>query len=384
MLYLCTVKKYYQPDFNIGVLGGGQLGRMLIQEGINWNLSIHCLDPDPNAPCKDLATSFTLGDLKDKDTVVAFGEDKDVITIEIEHVSIEGLEVLEQKGKKVFPSSQVLKTIQDKGLQKEFYHSNGIPTSPFRLLNTGKDLKESDLPCVLKMRKGGYDGKGVKVVKALSDITSDFDVPCIQEDLVNFEREISVIVARNESGDIKSFPVVDMDFNDEANLVEFLFSPSELDQPIREKARVIAEEVAEKMNLVGILAVEMFLTHSGEILVNEAAPRPHNSGHQTIEGNFTSQYQQLLRALLNIDLGNTDITLPSVMVNILGENGYEGDAVYDGLNDLLATPGTFVHLYGKKTTKSFRKMGHFTVLHPELDKAKALAKELKDKLKVIA
>lgn len=374
---------FYHPDFKIGVLGGGQLGRMFIQEAINWNVGIHCLDSDRNAPCKDLATTMTFGSLMDPEAVYQFGKDKDVVTIEIEHVSIPGLQRLEADGIAVYPSSALLETIQDKGLQKEFYLKHGIPTSPFSTLNSGLDLQQSDLPCVLKMRKGGYDGKGVQIIKNLADIDPAFNTPCIKEELVSFEKEISVIVARNAAGQVKSYPVVDMEFNDEANLVEFLFSPSKLADSIRQEAREIAEKVATEMNLVGILAVEMFLLQNGELLVNEAAPRPHNSGHQTIEGNTTSQYQQLLRALLNLELGDTKITQPSVMVNILGEANHTGDAHYQGIQELIATPDVFIHLYGKKETKPFRKMGHFTVLNPELEEAKKIASQLKNTLKVI-
>lgn len=370
----------------LAILGGGQLGRMLIQEAINWNGNIAVLDPDPNAPCKDLVAEFTCGKLTDYDTVMHFAADADVVTIEIEHVNVDALEALEKQGKKVFPQPHILRMIQDKGLQKQFYREHGIPTAPFELVGNKEEIHQhrSSFPFMQKLRKGGYDGKGVTPLRDDNDLNTAFDAPSVLEKFVNFKKEISVIVARNEKGDIKSFPVVDMEFNPEANLVEFLFSPADVSADVEQKAQQIAIQVADKLGITGLLAVEMFLTQEDEVLVNEIAPRPHNSGHQTIEGNYTSQYEQHLRAIFNLPLGSTDIIQPSVMVNLLGEKGYEGQARYEGIEECLSMEGVYVHLYGKKITKPFRKMGHVTVLHPDLELAKAKAYHVKNTLKVKA
>ena len=385
--YICRMKKaFYNNGFRLGILGGGQLGRMLIQESANLNIYSCVLDPDHNAPCKSISDEFIAGSLKDFDTVYQFGRDKDVITIEIEHVNIEALEKLEKEGKKVFPQPAVLKIVQDKGLQKIFYKENNIPTAPFFLVDNKSEAENfvNEFPVAQKLRKGGYDGKGVCILKKADQLENAFDAPSVLEKFVDFEKEIAVIVARNENGDISNFPVVDMEFNDEANLVEFLYSPSAMSNPIQEHAIKIAREVAEKINIVGVLAVEMFVTKNGEVLVNEIAPRPHNSGHQTIEANRTSQYAQHLRAILNLPLGNTDIIYPSVMVNLLGEPGHEGEARYEKLEEVLSMSGNYVHLYGKKITKPFRKMGHVTVVSKNLEQAKRQAQLVKEILKVKA
>ena len=380
------MKNFYDTDFRLGILGGGQLGRMFIQEAINYNLSVDILDPDTNAPCKEIATSFTLGDLKDEETVYNFGKNKDVLTIEIEHVNIAALYRLKEDGVKVFPQPEVLEIVQDKGLQKQFYFDNGIPTAPFQLVENKAEIEKhrGQFPFMMKLRKGGYDGKGVTPLRNELDMKDAFDAPSVLEKMVDFQTEISVIVGRNENGEIKSYPVVELEFNPEANLVEFLFSPGNLTKEIEEKAQKIALDVAEKIGVVGILAIEMFVTKDGEVLVNEIAPRPHNSGHQSIEANYTSQYEQHLRSILNLPLGDTGIVKPSVMVNLLGEKGYTGDAIYEGLNEALAMPGVNVHLYGKKFTKPFRKMGHVTVIAEELNTAIAYANEVKSILKIKA
>lgn len=376
-------KPFYHSDFKLGVLGGGQLGRMLIQDAININVSVHCLDPDPSAPCAKLASSFTVGNLKDYDTVINFGKDKDVLTIEIEHVNVDALETLEKSGVIVYPQPNILRMIQDKGLQKQFYADNNIPTADFKLIDDAKELSSGNIqfPIVQKMRKDGYDGKGVQVLKSVADLDKAFNEPSVLENMVSFTKELSVIVARNKQGDIATYPVVDMEFNAEANLVEFLFSPADITEEIEHKATAIAKQVAEATNMVGILAVELFLTANGDILVNEVAPRPHNSGHQTIEGNITSQYEQHLRAILNLPLGSTAITKPSVMVNLLGEKEHTGEVHYEGLSETLSMEGVHVHLYGKSQTKPFRKMGHITVTDNTVFRAKEKAKKVKETLK---
>ncbi len=368
----------------IGLIGGGQLGRMLLQEAYNLNLNIAVLDPAPNAPCKNLCTEFTVGDFKDFDTLYNFGKDKDVITIEFEDVNADALTQLEKDGKEVYPQPRVLKLIQDKGLQKQFYKENNFPTAEFELVENKQEAlaKITSYPVFQKLRKSGYDGYGVrKIESADSDI---FDAPSVIEYAVKDAKEISVIVARNKKGEVTAFPTVEMEFNPEANMVEFLFSPAKIDAAIEKQATQLAIDIITKLEMVGILAVEMFLTKDNQILVNEIAPRPHNSGHQTIEGNFTSQYAQHLRAILNLPLGDTAITQPSVMINLLGEKGFEGSAHYEGLEEVIAQSGTYIHLYGKAETRSFRKMGHVTVVDNDIEKAKEKARFIKQTLKVVS
>jgi 5-(carboxyamino)imidazole ribonucleotide synthase len=373
-------------DLKLGILGGGQLGRMMIQEAINYNVTTLVLDADPDAPCKHICNHFTLGSISDYDAVYEFGKKADIITIEIEKVNIEALEQLEKDGKLVFPQSRVIRLIQDKGIQKQFFKENDIPTAPFQLANSKKDLFNVNFPFpfMLKQRKDGYDGKGVMKINDLNDIENAFDSPSLIEELVDFEKEISIIVARNSNGEMKTFPLVEMEFNAEANLVEFLISPSTYPGDLQLKAEKIAEKIALALNITGILAVEMFITKNGEILVNEIAPRPHNSGHQSIEGNFVSQFDQHLRSIFNLPLGDTRTRSNAVMINLLGEKGHQGVAVYDGLDKIMAMDGVYVHLYGKKYTKPFRKMGHVTVVDQNREQAIEKANFVKNTLKVIS
>lgn len=370
----------------LGILGGGQLGRMLIQAAVDLNIDIHCLDPDMNAPCKDLATTFATGSLKDYEMVYAFGESCDLISIEIENVNIDALAALESEGVKVYPQPRVIQLIQDKRLQKQFYEDNDIPTAEFILTDNAEAVKQhvNFLPAVNKLGKEGYDGRGVQVIKTEADLDKAFDTPSLLERLIDFEKEIAVIVARTASGEIETFPAVEMVFHPTANLVEYLFAPAAIESNVAEKADTIARQVIKKLDMVGILAVEMFVTKDGDILVNEVAPRPHNSGHQTIEANYTSQYEQHLRSIFNLPLGNTEIIKPSAMVNLLGEDGYTGDAKYEGLEKALAEKGVHVHLYGKKLTKPFRKMGHVTIVDDDIEELKKKVNFIKETLKVIA
>jgi len=376
-------KNWNSKEFKIGVLGGGQLGRMLIQEAINLNLHIHIMDPDQNAPCASIAQTFTCAAITDFDAVMEFGKDKNLITVEIENVNIEALEMLEKSGVQVYPQPHVLKIIKDKGTQKQFYKKNGIPTSPFVIFDSAQELKNAsiELPAVQKLRTGGYDGKGVQILK---DAKSSFDAPHLIENLIDFEKEISIIVARNDKGQISTFPSVECEFNPEAHLVEFLFSPAEISQEIEKKAKEIAADLIEKIDMVGILAVEMFLTKSGDILVNEIAPRPHNSGHHTIECCETSQFAQHLRAILSLPLGSTALIQPGAMINLLGEKGHTGTAIYGGLSDLLDHDNVFPHLYGKEQTKPFRKMGHITITGKTLKEVKETAEKIKDIIQITA
>lgn len=379
------MQENYQQKI-LGILGGGQLGRMVIQSAINYNIDIHILDPDANAPCKSVAQQFTCGKLTDFDTVYKFGKNCDVLTIEIENVNTEALTLLEKEGKKVFPQPHIIKLIQDKRKQKQFYLKNGIPTAEFILTDNKEAVKaHADfLPAVNKLGTEGYDGRGVQIIREDIELELAFDAPSLLEKLVDFEKEIAVIVARNEEGELKAFPPVECAFHPVANLVEFLFSPAEIDIKIEEKAIQEAKSVIEKLNMVGILAVEMFVTREGEILVNEIAPRPHNSGHHTIEANFTSQFEQHLRAVMNMPLGDTGIRTPAAMVNLLGEEGYTGDAIVEGLNEAMREKGVYVHLYGKKITKPFRKMGHVTILEEDPEKLKVKAKRIKNSIKIKA
>jgi 5-(carboxyamino)imidazole ribonucleotide synthase len=385
--YLCRMQKDpYSVNFKLGVLGGGQLGRMLIQEAINLDIHVACLDPNDKAPCSEIANWFAHGDFNDYDAVMRFGQDKDVLTVEIEHVNIRALKELKRKGVKVYPQPEILEIIKDKGLQKEFYTQNNIPTAPYKLVKSKEELMQNQdlLPVAQKLRTGGYDGKGVTILKSETDLAKAFDAPSVLESFVPFEKELAVIVARNENGEISSFPVVELDFNPEANLVEMLFAPAKITPEIEEKARKVAEDTIEAFGLIGLLAVELFLTKEGDILVNEVAPRPHNSGHHTIEANTTSQYGQHLRSILNLPLGKTDLTQAAAMVNLLGEDGYTGKVRYEGLNECLAMPGVYVHIYGKAETKPFRKMGHVTVTGKNIEEVRELAHKVKATLKVKA
>ena len=380
------MKSIYSKDFKLGVLGGGQLGRMLIQDAINLDVKIYCLDPAADAPCSEIAHGFSVGDFNDYQTVMDFGRDKDVLTIEIEHVNIQALKELETMGVKVFPQSRIIEMVQDKGAQKLFYREHNIPTSDFVLVENAAQLKKElgrDKK-VQKLRKGGYDGRGVQVLDGKLDTAKIFDRPSVLEDLVDIKKELAVIVARSENGEVTSFPVVDMEFNPDANLVEFLYSPAEISSEIEKRARKLAKDLISQLEMVGVLAVELFLNTENELLVNEIAPRPHNSGHHTIESNITSQYGQHLRAILSLPLGSTSMIKPAAMINLLGAPGFQGAVKYEGLNQILKIPGVYVHLYGKSETKPFRKMGHVTVLGNNLGELKEKVKLIKKKLKVKA
>ncbi|MBB6108845.1 5-(carboxyamino)imidazole ribonucleotide synthase [Mucilaginibacter lappiensis] len=378
--------KAFYGDLKLGILGGGQLGRMLIQQAINYNVTIKILDPDREAPCRKLCDEFTIGSLSDYETVYNFGKNVDMITIEIEKVNVDALAQLEKEGVMVYPQSRIIRLIQDKGLQKQFFKENGIPTADFQIISSPQQLQQSFIPFpyIQKLRKDGYDGKGVYKVVDESYLPGAFKEPSLIEKWIDFEKEIAVIVARNENGEVSTFPLVEMEFNPQANLVEFLISPSTLPFEILERAEQIAKKIAESLKIVGILAVEMFLDKHGKILVNELAPRPHNSGHQTIEGNVVSQFEQHLRAIFNQPLGDTACLNNAIMVNILGEVGYEGPAIYQGIEKILKIPGVYVHLYGKALTKPFRKMGHVTIVDADRKKAIEKARLVQQTLKVIS
>jgi 5-(carboxyamino)imidazole ribonucleotide synthase len=376
------MKTWYGKDFKLGVLGAGQLGRMLIQEAINWNVHIYTLDSDPEAPCAKISHEFTCGSITDYETVLNFGKDKNLITVEIENVNIEALEVLEKSGVAVYPQPRVLRIIRDKGIQKQFYADNGIPTANFRLIDTNEIESHTDfLPFAQKLRTGGYDGKGVQIIQSTDDLNNAFDAPTVLEKFVDFEKELAVIVARNKNGEVISYPTVECEFNPQANLVEFLFSPAEISSEIEKAAQRMAVDIIQKLNMVGILAVEFFLTKEGELLVNEIAPRPHNSGHHTIECNVTSQFEQHLRSILNLPLGATDLIQTGAMINILGEPNSSGLAFYPGMESLLSETGVYIHIYGKEQIKGFRKMGHFTITADSVEELKEKAAKFKNSIK---
>lgn len=379
------MKAFYQ-DFRLGILGGGQLGRMLLQACPNYDVYNVVLDPDPEAPCRHLASRFVQGSLTDYETVYRFGKEVDLLTIEIENVNVQALYQLEREGLTIYPQPRVIDIIQDKRTQKQFYRDNGIPTPDFILVDGKADIAANldFLPAFNKLGRGGYDGGGVRRLDGAADIERAFDAPGVLEKLVDFDREISVIAARNAQGEIAVFPAVECVFDPRYNLVDYLLAPSQASAAILERAEAIARMVIDRLGLVGILAVEMFVTRDGEVLVNEVAPRPHNSGHQTINANYTSQYEQHLRAILGLPLGSTALKSPSAMVNVLGEEGHSGPARYEGLNELLSISGVNLFLYGKKFTRPKRKMGHVTILDNDLERLMQKVAQVKQAIRVVA
>jgi 5-(carboxyamino)imidazole ribonucleotide synthase len=378
--------KWYGDSFKFGVLGGGQLGRMLIQEAMNYDVRIYAMDKSKDSPCGHLAYDFTLGDITDYEAVLNFGRDKDIITVEIENVNVDALEQLEKEGVEVFPQPRVLRLIRDKGLQKQFYIDNNIPTAPFELIKDRQGLNNCSFtfPFIQKMRTGGYDGKGVQRISSEKDVEIGFDAPSLAEKTIDFDKELSVIVARNKNGETKTYPLVECEFSSKLNLVEFLFSPASVLKSVEEAAQDLAVKVVEDLDMVGLLAVELFLTKEGELLVNEVAPRTHNSGHHTIECNDVSQFEQHLRAVLNLPLGSTEQKSPGVMVNLLGEAGYNGLAIYGGIESVMNKKGVNIHLYGKAETKPYRKMGHATITDDSIEGAKVKARWVQKELKIHA
>ena len=376
----------YAQNIKLGVLGGGQLGRMLIQEAINYNLHINIIDPDENAPCRVLAHKFTQGSLTDYDTVINFGRTCDLVTIEIENVNTDALIQLQEEGVTVYPQPEIIALIKDKVEQKLFYQRNGIPTASFEVVEGMEEVRKTSLglPVVNKLAREGYDGRGVQVIRTEADLDKAFNKRGLVESFVEFEKEISVIISRNPAGEIKSFPTVELEFHPEHNLVEYLHTPANISKEVDAKAKLIAIDIIKKLDMVGLLAIEMFITKDGEILVNEMAPRTHNSGHQTIESCITSQFNQHLRAILDLPLGNTSLVTPATMVNLLGEDGFTGMAKYQGLTSVLEMKGAHVHLYGKLITKPFRKMGHVTITGKKRKKLKEKAKFVKETLKIVS
>ena len=380
---------YFSSNFTLGILGGGQLGKMLLYETRKFDIKTSVLDPSKNAPCKIACDTFEVGDLMDFETVYNFGKKVDVLTFEIEHVNIDALELLEKEGVTVYPSSNTLRNINDKITQKKFYQTHQIPTSAFQIFNSKDELivainkYEIRYPFVWKQSTGGYDGMGVCIVRNKEDLANVKDTPCIAEKLIPFVNELAVIVSRNPNGEVASYPVVEMEFHPEANQVEYVICPARIENNITERAKKIAEKVSNSFEHVGLLAVELFQTEEGEILVNEVAPRPHNSGHFSIEGSLTNQFEQHIRAILNLPLGNTKSKIAAIMVNLVGEEGYTGDAYYKNLEQILNLDGVTPHIYGKKQTRPYRKMGHVTIVNNDISKARKIAELVKKTIKVI-
>lgn len=377
------MERLVTSNLKLGIIAGGQLGKMLIQEASKWDIITYVLDNDENCPAGSIASRFIKGSNLDFDAVYQFGKRVDILTFEIESINIEALKKLKSEGLRVVPDPDILELIQDKGLQKEFYINNGIPTSRFKIFDSTSELLngiengEISFPFVQKLRKGGYDGRGVAVIRDKAELTNLLEGTSIVEEKIDIAKEISVIVARNLKGEVKCYPVVEMLFDPKANLVDKLICPSSITVEQSEKAISIASEIIELLNMQGLLAVEFFIDSKGEVIVNEMAPRPHNSGHHTIESIITSQFEQHLRAILNLPLGSTKLKLPSVMINVLGAEGHEGPVMYEGLTESMAIDGVKIHLYGKKITKPYRKMGHVTVMSSSLECALKKAEKVK-------
>lgn len=388
-----SIKKqmnYFSSDFTLGILGGGQLGKMLLYETRKYDITTKVLDPSDEAPCKIACNTFVQGDLMDYDTVVAFGKNVDLLTFEIENVCVEALEKLENDGVSVYPSSKTLRTIQNKATQKQFYKEHQIPTAPFRIFQDKYQLQEAIVrqeikyPFVWKSATGGYDGRGVSVIRDAEDLIPLSEGQCIAEKLIPFKNELAAIVARSANGEQVVYPVVEMEFHPKANQVEYVICPARIDDAVAEKARNIAVKVSDKFEHVGLLAVELFQTEDDEILVNEVAPRPHNSGHYSIEASYTNQFEQHLRAILGLPLGITDSKVSGVMVNLVGAAGHNGLPVYKNIEEVLAMPGVTPHIYGKKQTRPFRKMGHVTIVHKEVNEARKIAETVKKTITVVS
>jgi 5-(carboxyamino)imidazole ribonucleotide synthase len=382
------MERLVTSNLKIGIIAGGQLGKMLIQEASKWDIITYVLDSDEHCPAGSIASYFIKGNNLDFDSVYQFGKLVDVLTFEIENINIEALKKLKTEGLRIVPDPEILELIQDKGLQKNFYKKNGIPTSAYKIFDSktailnGIEKGEISFPFVQKLRRGGYDGRGVAVINDNSDLIKILSGASVIEEKIEIVKEISAIVARNRKGEIKCYPIVEMLFDPIANLVDKLICPSSITAEQSEKAIIFASEIIELLDMEGLLAVEFFIDSKGDVIVNEVAPRPHNSGHHTIESIITSQFEQHLRAILNLPLGSTKLKLPSVMINILGEEGYEGAVIYEGLTESMAIDGVKIHLYGKKLTKPYRKMGHVTILSSSLECALKKAEKVKQLIRV--
>tara|TARA_B100001094_G_scaffold10272_1_gene9233 strand:+ start:174 stop:1334 length:1161 start_codon:yes stop_codon:yes gene_type:complete len=382
--------RYFSSKHKLGILGGGQLGKMMLYNTRKFDINTSVLDPNNEAPSRLACNHFVQGDLMDFETVFNFGKKVDTLTIEIENVNVEALKALEKEGVKVYPDSNTLATIQNKAEQKRFYIKHQLPTAAFKAYNNKSTLEKAvsenvqSLPFVWKSARFGYDGNGVKIIRKHSDLDQLPNGECIAEDLIPFKNELAVIVARNPKGEIKSYPVVEMEFHPEANQVEYVLCPARIPESVAKKATDVALKTAAAFQHVGLLAVEMFLTQNDDILINEVAPRPHNSGHQTIEASQTSQFEQHLRAILNLPLGSTKNKACGVMVNLVGAEGHQGAVVYKNIEAIMALEGVTPHIYGKKMTRPFRKMGHVTIVNSSIEKARKIAQKVKESINVIS
>ena len=379
---------FFSTSKTIGILGGGQLGKMLLYDTRKWDIKTKVLDNNPNAPAKLSCDEFHVGDLMDYQTVLNFAKNIDILTIEIENVNVKALEEIEKKGIKVYPQPNVLAIIQNKLKQKKFYKENKIPTAPFREFKSIKSIKEQIIhgnlcfPFVWKSNSMGYDGFGVKIIKSNRDIEELNDTPGFIEDLIEIKKELSVIICRNVKGEIKNFPVVEMIFNNDSNQVEYIISPARINNEISRKAISIALKLSKLYNHVGIMAIELFLTYDNEILINEVAPRPHNSGHFSIEMSYTSQFEQHIRAILGLPLGEAKNKISGVMVNLVGEKQNNGPVKFSNIDQIMTIEGVTPHIYGKKETRPNRKMGHITIICNKFEEAYDKAKFLKNIIKV--
>ncbi|MDC1464237.1 5-(carboxyamino)imidazole ribonucleotide synthase [Polaribacter sp.] len=384
------MKNYYSSGFKLGILGGGQLGRMLLAETQKFDIHTSILESNKKAPCAEICNTFVVGDLLDFDAVYNFGKTVDVLTIEIENINLDALDKLEQEGLTIYPKPKDLRIIQSKARQKNFYIDHQIPTAEFSHYAYLEELIHSfensiiQFPFVWKAARFGYDGNGVKIVRNIKDLESLPNVECITEKLIPFKNELAVIVARNAAGEVKTYPVVEMEFHPEANQVEYVICPARIAPKVAEKAREVALKVVSDLDFIGLLAVEMFQTEDDKILVNEVAPRPHNSGHYSIEASYTNQFEQHLRSVLNLPLGNTASKVAGIMVNLVGSAGFSGDVIYQNIEEILKIDGVTPHIYGKKETRPFRKMGHVTIVNADIDRARAIAQKVKETIRVIS
>ena len=384
------MKNYYSSGFKLGILGGGQLGRMLLAETQKFDIYTAILENNKNAPCAALCNRFVVGDLLDFEAVYNFGKTVDLLTIEIENVNLDALDKLENEGLTIYPKPKDLRIIQNKARQKNFYVDHQIPTAAFSQYAYLEELIHSfennliQFPFVWKAARFGYDGNGVKIVRNIEDLASLPNVACITEKLIPFKNELAVIVARNAAGEVKTYPVVEMEFHPEANQVEYVICPARIAPKVAEKARKMALKVVSDLDFIGLLAVEMFQTEADKILVNEVAPRPHNSGHYSIEASYTNQFEQHLRSILNLPLGNTASKVAGIMVNLVGEEGFSGAVIYQNIEEILKIDGVTPHIYGKKETRPFRKMGHVTIVNADIDRARAIAQKVKETIRVIS
>src|SRR5690606_3323773 len=374
---------FFSSDFTLGILGGGQLGKMLLNETRKWDIRTKVMDASPEAPCSIGCDQFVLGSLMDHDAVYQFGKDVDVLTVEIENVNVDALEKLEEQGVVVHPPTKTLRTVQNKATQKLFYTDHNIPTAPFSRFAYSSEIQDSilngglNLPFVWKSAQFGYDGQGVRAIRKLEDLQGLPVGECIAEEMIDFKNELAVIVARNSQGDTRTYPVVEMEFHPQANQVEYVICPARIDPKVAQKAQELALKVSAAYGHVGLLAVEMFQTRDDRVLVNEVAPRPHNSGHYSIEASYTNQFEQHIRAILGLPLGKTESKVAGVMVNLVGAEGHTGPVVYGHMDEILDMEGVTPHIYGKRETRPFRKMGHVTIVHPDMEKAREMAQKVK-------